>query len=333
MNRGLLFSLFAMTLGATTAIGRVAKSASEHAPALPNVGTVAPRIMGGARVIGTATALGNGSPDTIVLGNIANTPNNAVKTGTRTATPEPPSIGATANDSVEPAPIEIRETDAPVAKGLTVELFNVQGVWDLHAKKSNEIVVLHRGRARSGGATQASLPLDLASDAPIIIETTRYETLETTRTIARVVTADGKPSITLRAAEVATAYPSQETRRKHECRSQRDGFGGITVLCKVKASAGSANISDDNPAKDAVSFSNDEGTLLRFDFDAKRGTVDARVFGYNDGGVGVLARVEMAFLPEEKQPTLTILSADRPQIVPFRRHPHWKHPQPIDFEF
>src|SRR5262249_43501381 len=147
------------------------------------------------------------------------------------------------------APFEVREVPGEAPRDLKFEVAVGEGGWHLHARKADEIVVIRRGDKRAGGATHAEILLDRADDSPIVVETTAFASFATVRTIVRMEKTSGseRPAFTVHLAEAPAAAKGSEAKYRHECKSQHDGFGGLTTICRVRASAGAANVTDDDP--------------------------------------------------------------------------------------
>jgi hypothetical protein len=210
----------------------------------------------------------------------------------------------------------IRETGAALPKDLIVSISADAHTTSLKVTRAGELVLLRRGRERVGGGSTATLaiPRGAEADASIVIETTHARTLATTRALVHL---DASSKVTAHLAEPPETKPADE-RLLHACRSHDDGFGGLSVLCRVDAEVNAASVTGEDPREGVVAMVG-RTSLVRFDFDAARGSADSKMIAYNARGKGVVVRAEASFLEGEAAPSLAVLSAERAQPVVVRR--------------
>jgi hypothetical protein len=204
-----------------------------------------------------------------------------------------------------------RETNALVPRDVKVTVRDAgKDGWKVELGRKGYFVALRRGAERTAAANTATLAVGAAESEPVVWETTNLATLATTRGTLRL-SGGGVPQAKLRMAE-APVVAGREERRLHTCQGEEDGFGGFTVLCRVRAGATAANVTGSGVHQD-VWASWGEESVLRLDLPASASGVEARVVGYSAGADGVVIRAEASRVAGEERPVLTILSADRAQ--------------------
>jgi hypothetical protein len=249
-----------------------------------------------------------------------------------TPTPPPPALPPPAPAAVEvaeaadpagqvlaPPPVAaIQETNAPVPAGVTVKLRRAgTSGWKAELTRMGYLVALRRGGERTAGESAAAIPVATGDDAPVIWETTKLDTLETTRGTLRIE-GDTKPLARIRLAEPPVPAVREEE-GLHTCVSHEDGAGGFTVLCRVRAAgATAASVTGDSPKAD-VWVAGHGAPVVRMDLPAPTEGVEARVVGYATGALGVVIRAEATRVAGEDRASLAILSSDRPQPMVPRR--------------
>jgi|HubBroStandDraft_6_1064221.scaffolds.fasta_scaffold169012_2 hypothetical protein len=239
------------------------------------------------------------------------------------APPPEPAVEEAADPAgqvLAPPPVTaIRETSAPVPAGVTVKLRKAGASgWKAELIRRGYLVALRRGGERTAGEDVAVLPVaaDGGDDEPMIWETTKLDTLETTRGTLRFE-GDAKPVPRIRLAEPPVAA-TRERERLHTCVSHEDGAGGFTVLCRVPVGATAASVTGDDPRAD-VWMAGNASRVVRMDLPAPAEGAEARVVGYAMGALGVVIRAEATRAAGEDRASLAILSSDRPQPMVPRR--------------
>jgi hypothetical protein len=234
------------------------------------------------------------------------------------APPPPPDAAAVqepedlAGQVLAPPPVAaIRETDAPVPRGVVVKLRRAgEGGFKAELRRGGYLVALRRGDERAAGDGVASIPI-VEGDEPVIWETTKLDTLATTRGTLRI--EGGAARIRMAEPPVAAAG---EQRRLHTCVSHEDGAGGFTVICGVRSGATAASVTGGDP-KAGVFGAGTSPRVVRMDLPAPTEGVEARVLGYSAGIDGVVIRAEATRAAGEDRASLAVLSSDRPQpMVP-----------------
>jgi hypothetical protein len=232
--------------------------------------------------------------------------------------PAPPEAAApeaeeAAAPDLAPAPVvaAVRETNAPVPSGVAVKVRPTPaGGWKAELSRKGYLVALRRGADRAAGEDAAALPVATDTADPIVWETTKLDTLETTRGTLRFE-GDARPVPRLRLAEPPAAAARDE-QKHHTCVSHEDGEGGFTVLCRVFGNATAASVTGDDP-KAGVWVVGTGSRVVRMDLPAPTSGAEARIVGYANGADGILIRAEATRAEGEDRPSLAILSADRSQ--------------------
>ncbi|MEO7330532.1 MAG: hypothetical protein ABI193_18300 [Minicystis sp.] len=247
--------------------------------------------------------------------------------------PDPAQELAQAPRAIVAPTLQIKEISAPVPADLQIAVKADKGGWSLTLRRAKQLVTLRRADQRSAGQDHASLKIARGEEesAPLVWETIQRDALTTTRGTVHLNRAGHAE---LRLAEPPRAMGAIEQHRRHTCKPEDDGFGGVSVLCRVDAWITAANTGAADPQENVSVFRNEAGAgLVRFDFPASGPGVTVMVLGYTDGLNGVVMRAEQTFLAGESGPSLTLLSDDRRQPIlpqPIRWHEHW---DPIDMVF
>jgi hypothetical protein len=223
----------------------------------------------------------------------------------------------------------IRETDEALPRDLAIRVTSTADATKVEVRRPGELVVVRHGDERVGGASGATLEIeDPRADELVLIETTRPKTLATTRVVVRLGPKErsggtGAPFVA-RLAE-APRIVARDERAQHTCRAHDDGLGGFAVLCHTRTQPNAASVTGDDAhenvftmtgAPDLAAGASGPSSLVRFDLDARRDSVDAKMLAYNSRGKGVIVRAEASFLPGEASPSLALLSDGRAQPVP-----------------
>jgi hypothetical protein len=229
---------------------------------------------------------------------------------------EAPPLGAPA----APSRPEIREIDGAAPDDLVLQFRTESatrssvGLWH-----KDHLVALRRGDAHAAGLDQVWIQVPHRDERglPFVWETTRADTLETTRGLVRF-DVDGRPHLRMSDPPVPL---EREAHHLHTCRSQEDGQGGFTVLCRVVgARAQALNLTGATSWELTSSFTLGTDSIQRFDLPARPDSADGRVLAYAEGLTGVVVRVEASFLPGEERPSLAMLASDREQPRPRSFH-------------
>jgi hypothetical protein len=235
------------------------------------------------------------------------------------AAPETPSPGQ------PPAPAEvpaIRPTGAEVPRDLTVRVERDRTGAHLRVERRGSLVALRRAGARAAGDAAARLDVEPGGTGatPIVWETTKLDTLETTRgTIG--VGGGGEVQVAVAEAPLPVA---EEAKRGHRCRAHEDGDGGFAVVCRTGPTVALRNLTSGAPM-DGVTTVTHGATFVRLDLPAPRERPNAFVIAYVDGLSRVVIRAEASLVAGEEKASLALVSANRQQpavVIPMRRFLH-----------
>jgi hypothetical protein len=223
-------------------------------------------------------------------------------------------------ETAEPAPAPlpllapgIRETSAPVPADVEASVRPASaGAWSVRLARKGYFVAMRHGGARTAAANQATLVLAPGDAEQVVWETTKLDSLVTTRGTLAIDDAAAKPRARLRLAD-APVPAGREERRLHTCAAHEDGAGGFTVLCRVRATPTVTNVTGTDANADVWVSGTVGSPVVRLDLPASPEGVEARMLGYAAGTDGVVVRAEASRVAGEDHAVLTLASADRGQ--------------------
>ncbi len=250
----------------------------------------------------------------------------SVDPSTRSASPPPrPPVSAPAASPdapalrASPATPRIEALADPAPRDVEVEVVpDERGGHRVRVRRRGYLVSLRNETARAAGQDWALVrvtaqPGEGATAGRLVWETTRPDSLETTRGVV-LLSGDGERlSAELRAArapEPAEAWASQRAR----CAAQHDGLGGFTVLCgfaKGVRVTGVANVTGAYSLDD-VWLVPGPIPVVRLDLPGSPDGAEGRVIGLVQGVTGVALRVEASF-PEGEAASLLFGESERVQ--------------------
>jgi hypothetical protein len=234
----------------------------------------------------------------------------------KTSLPEPPPA-----DVGPPAPPA--ETEAP--RDLVVRVDRDPSGMNVRVSRRGFLVALRRGETRTVSEPEVRFHIGTAGTeaTPIVWETTKLDTLETTR---GTIAVDGA-GVSRVAGGDAPREVAEDVKRGHRCRGHEDGSGGFAVVCRTGPIVALRNLATDEQLSGITTVGS---TLVRLDLPAQPNAPDAFVIAYVDGGARVVIRAEASRVPGETSASLAIASADRvqpaPPVLSFHHHPRRPFP-------
>jgi hypothetical protein len=182
------------------------------------------------------------------------------------------------------------------------------------------LVSLRHEDARAAGEDFTAMHLTARPGASggrdrLVWETTRPNTLETTRGLVQLTVTGGTMRAEIasaRAPEPAGAWKS----KRATCAAHRDGLGGFTVLCRFAKGIqhlAVANVTGARTLEDAW-ITAGSSPIVRLDLPRRPAGAEGRVIGFSSGNIGVALRAEASF-PEGEAATLLLEESERAQPV------------------
>jgi hypothetical protein len=220
------------------------------------------------------------------------------------------------------APPGIALAEAPAPRDVVVKVTSdPRGGHRVVVERPGHLVSLRHEDARAAGKDSAAMRVEArpgrgAAEDRLIWESTRLDTLETTRGLVRLVERSGAITHEVALAAPPAAATSWKNARG-SCSGQHDGLGGFTVLCRFAKGArdvGAANVTGARTLDDTWLVPG-PAPVVRLDLARAPGSASGRVIGFSHGATGHVLLVEASF-PEGEPPALVIHEATRAQPTP-----------------